>query len=138
MSDRVEWNGRRVLLVEDESLVSMLAEDILAGAGWDVTLAMRLDEAMAHAASGDFDVAILDVNLGGGDTSYPVASVLLERGTPFLFATGYSAEGIDPRFENQRMVQKPYRPSDLLNAAEGAARSQGSGDQWRRSATSSS
>lgn len=113
--------GRVVLLVEDESLVSMLAEDVLQEAGCDVRLAMRLADALRIATEAELDVAVLDVNLGGGDTSYPVAEVLAERGVPFLFATGYDWAGIDQRFQNCRWLQKPYAPRALLQEIAAAA-----------------
>lgn len=85
--------GRRVLLVEDESMVAMLAEDMLLDLGCDVVVAMRLDQALAQVEAGDFDLAVLDVNLGS-TPSYPVADALFERCVPFLFATGYGLEGV--------------------------------------------
>ncbi|GJE54618.1 response regulator [Methylobacterium thuringiense] len=100
--------GRRVLLVEDESLVAMLAEDMLVDLGCDVTVAMRLDKALAHARNGSFDLAVLDVNLGA-QRSYPIADVLFERGVRFLFATGYGFAGLEQAYRTIPVVQKPYR-----------------------------
>ncbi len=109
--------GLRVLLVEDESMVSMLAEDVFADAGCVVLLAMRLIEAIELARDTPFDFAVLDVNLGGGDTSYPLAEILLEKQIPFMFTTGYAAEGMDSRFREWPRVQKPYSPDQLVRAA---------------------
>ena len=103
--------------MEDESIVSMLAEDVLADAGCVVLLAMRLGEAIKLAQEAEIDFAVLDVNLGGGDTSYPVADVLLERQIPFVFATGYDIEGLEARFRARPRVQKPYSPERLLQLA---------------------
>jgi DNA-binding response OmpR family regulator len=110
--------GKIVLLVEDESLVSMLAEEILLEAGCEVILAMRLDRALEVAKSADIDCALLDVNLGNGATSFPVAHVLSERGVPFIFVSGYGTHGIDRTFSDAPVVQKPYRPELLLSALE--------------------
>ncbi len=55
---------------------------------------MRLDKAVDHVRTGNFDLAVLDVNLGDA-RSYPVADLLLERCTPFLFATGYGTQGLE-------------------------------------------
>ncbi len=123
MNEAFYSHGRRVLLVEDESLVSMLAEDILEQAGYKVTLAMRLDEGIRLASSADLDLAILDVNLGG-DESYPIATILEHRRVPFLFASGYAQEGLARQFRNYRIVDKPYEPEALLRAA---AQTMGSG-----------
>ncbi|WP_282026166.1 response regulator [Limimaricola cinnabarinus] len=112
-------DGARVLLVEDESLLAMLGEDVLSEAGCEVTVAMRLSEALRVLAEIEFDVAILDVNLGN-ETSYPVAEQLARRKIPFIFATGYAAAGLSGGYATHRCVQKPYDPDQLLMAAEAA------------------
>lgn len=110
-------DGLTALLVEDESMVSMLVEDILTDAGCTVVLAMRLAESLDRARSEAVDFAVLDVNLGGGDTSYPVADVLLGRGIPFLFATGYDANGLNQLYPGTPRLQKPYRAVSLIETA---------------------
>lgn len=109
--------GKNVLLVEDESLVSFLTEDILMDAGCKVVLAMRLEEGLELARGATLDLAILDVNLGGTDTSYPIADVLVVRRVPFMFVSGYGANGLDAAYRHHRVLQKPYTPHDLLEAA---------------------
>ena len=110
-------HGRTILLVEDESLVSLLAEDALLDEGCKVVLAMRLAEALEAARNTEFDLAVLDVNLGGGDTSYPVADILLERQVPIIFATGYDVQGMDPRFRSFASLRKPFSPEELVRTA---------------------
>jgi len=68
----------------------------------------RAADALACAADDALDAAILDVNLGG-DLVYPVAERLAGRGVPFVFVTGYDAEGIDPRFAHVPVLQKPIK-----------------------------
>ena len=105
--------GLRVLIVEDESLVSMLIEDTLADIGCTVvSVASRLEEAMRKVSSLEFDLAILDVNLNGSET-YPVAEVLARRGTPFIVATGYGPGVILESFRGAPVLAKPFGQSDL-------------------------
>lgn len=104
--------GRRVLLVEDESLVAMLAEDMLLDLGCEVVIAMRLEQALRNLQAETFDLAVLDVNLGDA-RSYPVADKLFERCIPFLFATGYGAAGVEPAYRTVPVMQKPYQKDDL-------------------------
>ncbi|UAW97554.1 response regulator [Halopseudomonas nanhaiensis] len=111
--------GCSVLLVEDESLVSMMAEDALLDAGCEVLLAMRLQEGLAVCATANIDFAILDVNLGGGILSYPIAAELQRRGIPFLFATGYAATELAADYALSPVIEKPYTPRELLDAAHG-------------------
>jgi DNA-binding response OmpR family regulator len=112
--------GLRILLVEDEGLVAMLAEEILLDAGWQVILAMQLEQAIQAANSDRFDVAVLDVNLGGGRMSFPVARFLMESGTPFVFATGYAGDAVLTEFPGYDVIQKPYNPASLLAAVSKA------------------
>lgn len=109
--------GCRVLLVEDESLVAMLAEDMLFDLGCEVTTAMRLEQALSHARAGHFDLAVLDVNLGG-TFSYPVADLLFERCIPFSFATGYDLDGLAPAYRAVPVMQKPYQQDQVRTLLE--------------------
>src|ERR1700736_1248780 len=78
-------SGRRVLVVEDEMLILMIIEDMLADLGCEsVTAAATVDQALALMDARVFDAAMLDVNLNGRK-SYPVADALAE----FFFSTGY-------------------------------------------------
>jgi CheY-like chemotaxis protein len=105
--------GLRVLVIEDESMVTMLIEDTLADIGCAVTgTASRLDEAMEKAASLDFDMAILDVNLNGAQT-FAVADALASRGKPLIFATGYGAAGIPSKFRHIPLLPKPFQQCDM-------------------------
>lgn len=110
--------GRRVLVVEDEMLVAMNLEDDLLSLGYHVVgPAMRLEAALELARSAEIDVAVLDINLHGG-RSYPVATLLQERGVPFVFATGYGhTEQIDA-FAKVTTLTKPYRSEDLAKALQ--------------------
>lgn len=116
MSRHNDLAGRRILLVEDESLVCVLTEDILAEAGCNIELAMRLDSGLQIAQDANLDAAILDINLGQGTTSYPIAQALAQRGVPFLFVSGYGADGLDARWRHIPVLQKPYTPEDLVRA----------------------
>jgi CheY-like chemotaxis protein len=78
----------RVLIVEDEMMVAMLLEDMLAEIGYTpVGPAVRIEPALKLVEQGGFDIAILDVNLDGHD-SYPIADALAARSIPFVFASG--------------------------------------------------
>ncbi len=108
--------GVRVLIVEDEAIIAMTAEDMLDEIGCvTAAIAATLAEAHAAASRGDFDVALLDINLNGVD-SLPVAALLEEAGLPFVFTTGYGAGGRDGRYADVPLVTKPYQPKDLADA----------------------
>jgi CheY-like chemotaxis protein len=99
--------SRRVLLVEDEVLVAMMIQEFLSECGRAVIGPISTAaEALATARQGDFDGAILDINLGDG-MAYPVAEILAARGVPFVFLTGYEADTVDDRFSEVPILQKP-------------------------------
>lgn len=104
-------SGCRVLLVEDEAMVFMILESMLIDLGCEIVgTAARLDQALLLAENGDFDAAVLDVNLDGEKT-YPVADVLLKRGTPFVFSTGY--DNLENGYNNLPRLQKPFKVKEL-------------------------
>ena len=111
--------GRRVLVVEDETLVLINLEDILEQLGWSIAAqAMRLPEAERLAASVEaLDVAILDVNIGGAKV-FPAAQILRERGVPILFATGYGRDGLPPEWQDCAVIAKPYSQADIERALD--------------------
>jgi len=108
--------GIRVLLVEDEAIIAMTAEDMLEELGCSgVITVSTLAEAMAAAERADLDVALLDINLNGLE-SLPVAARLRDLGRPFVFTTGYGAAGRGSGFEDVPLVTKPYQLRDLERA----------------------
>lgn len=112
--------GLRVLVVEDEAMLYFMAEDMLSELGSaEVSHASRLPEALAFLEVERPDVAMLDVNLAGQPV-YPVADRLAEAQIPFVFATGYGAAGIPPRFLGRPVVQKPFTQEMLGEALASA------------------
>lgn len=113
MSDVSELAGLRVLVVEDEMMVSMLIEDMLHDLGCIVVgPASRLEDAIALVESAELDCAVLDVNLGG-QPIFPLADLLRQRGAPFAFATGYGDAGLRDADKGSPVLQKPFREVDL-------------------------
>ena len=106
----------RVLIVEDEIVVALFLEDMLAEFGYEVAgVASRLDDAIARDP--DYDAAVLDVHLNGRNV-FDFADALAGRGAPFVFATGYGERGIPDRHRGRPVLQKPFRPDDLKQALE--------------------
>jgi CheY-like chemotaxis protein len=106
-------DGLRVLLVEDEIMVALLLEDMLAEFGHTVVGPVaRLDKALEMARKEAFDLAFLDVNLNG-EQVYPVAEALAARGIPFVFVTGYGRAGLRAPYGDCLTLQKPFRRHDL-------------------------
>lgn len=108
----------KVLVVEDEALVSMLVEDMLTDLGCTIVgPAAEIEEALRLAGSADIDAALLDVNLGGRPI-FPVADALKARGVPFAFASGYGEAGLTEDHRGATVLQKPFREADLRRVLE--------------------
>jgi CheY-like chemotaxis protein len=125
MADTSALVGRRILVVEDEMMIAMLVEDMLAELGCSVVgPAHALDVALNLARTEQgIDAALLDVNLGGQPV-FAVADALREKGVPAIFSTGYGDAGLRDVDRGSQVLQKPFRAGDLaraLNAALGAS-----------------
>jgi CheY-like chemotaxis protein len=108
-----QLNGLKALVVEDEAGVALLIEDMLTELGCEITaMAALLPRACQLAQSAVVDFAVLDVNLNGLPV-FPVADILRERGIPFVFSTGYGANGLPNQYKNQPLVTKPFALENL-------------------------
>ncbi len=105
--ERRSLAGMRLMVVEDELLVSMLLKEILEARGATVAGPHgRLADGLAAARTERLDGAILDLNLAG-EHADPLADLLLARGIPFVFITGYQRDSLDRRYANVPVLQKP-------------------------------
>ncbi len=130
--------GLRILVVEDEPLISMLLESALTQAGAEVigpagrvvdALALlgiemrdergRVIPAEVPVEDTEPAIAVLDLNLEGV-YSTPVADALKARNVPFVVATGYGREGLPARHQGVPVINKPYSMSDLVKVLQQA------------------
>lgn len=106
----------QILVVEDESLVAMMIEDMLTDLGHQVVATSgRMEHASKLASESAADLAILDVNLNGEET-YPLAASFASRKIPFIFATGYGSSGIKAEWSTVPVLQKPFQSRELAAA----------------------
>ncbi|WP_407188547.1 response regulator [Bradyrhizobium centrosematis] len=109
-----------MFLVEDEALIRMMLVEMIEEAGHSVVAeAGDLDKGAALAAGADFDLAILDINVGG-ETIEPVASEIAGRGKPFFFVSGYGSSGVPDAFKGTPVLRKPCLPTELSAAIDQA------------------
>jgi CheY-like chemotaxis protein len=113
--------GRRILVVEDELMIRMLLDGMLSDLGYTMAAeAGGVEEAVTLAKKADFDVAILDVNLNGQPIT-PVVEILIARGLPFVFATGYGQRGVPEAYRTNPTLQKPFQVEALAQALAAVA-----------------
>ncbi|SIQ33451.1 CheY chemotaxis protein or a CheY-like REC (receiver) domain [Rhizobium sp. RU20A] len=110
-----------VLVLEDNFIIAMEAEDILLTLGCrKVVIAATLEEAHAAIDAGAFDFALLDVNLGQ-QTSFEFASVLKARGIAFGFVSGYGEDEVFPsEFRSSPRTLKPFTSDSLFSLFQAA------------------
>lgn len=93
-----------ILILEDEPLILMDLEFAASDRGCDVDCAATCNEVIRLLeADATWDVAVLDVSLGGGHTCLPVVEALRQRKVPFILHSG----DLDRQNETIRSLQAP-------------------------------
>lgn len=111
----------RVLIVEDEYFIADELACDLTAAGIEVTGVTKGAQGARDAlGTGEVDVVLLDINLSG-ETSFGLANELRDRGTPFVFITGYDREMLPPQFRDEFVLGKPYDSRGLIDAIRSRA-----------------
>ncbi|SED20580.1 response regulator [Bradyrhizobium erythrophlei] len=111
-----------VFVVEDETMIRMMLVEMLEELGHTVAAeAAQLEQAIELAKTREFDLAVLDLNLAGR-SSLTVAEIIKGRKLPFIFSTGYGANGIPPEFADAPAIRKPFTVEALGQAVNALMR----------------
>ena len=111
---------RRILIVEDEPLIAMMLEDFLDALDREVAgTADNCASALELIDQGGVHAAILDVNLRGGEQSWPIAERLSAHGIPFILATGGAGDTIAEQFRDRPVLSKPFTMDGVEKALDG-------------------
>ncbi len=108
-------NAPRVLLVEDEILISMMIEDAMIERGFEVYTATSADEALHYLADGPpIDVLFTDINLGGDMDGAALARRAreLRPAVAVVYASG-TQHAVADAVPHSTFVPKPYAPADV-------------------------
>jgi CheY-like chemotaxis protein len=120
--------SRKVLLVEDEALVAMVAADTLMELGFDVVEAATARAALDHAeaAHADFEFAVIDLGLPDRPGEELITELkMLRPDFPIIVASGYSEEVLRSRIKvdgHFAFLAKPYDLASLQIAIDALAR----------------
>jgi PAS domain S-box-containing protein len=113
-TDKPSLRGKRILVVEDEALLSMDLEESLAAAGCHVVgPAATVETARKLITHEQCDAALLDVNLSGHPVD-ELAAALTKHAVPFAFLTGYGREALPRGFGEAKMLGKPFSQHEVL------------------------
>jgi DNA-binding response OmpR family regulator len=111
--DTTLLRGKKIFIVEDETLIALALEMMLEELGCVVSgAANALSDGLDLAAKVEADAAILDIRLGSVD-SHPIAVILSGRGVPLLYATGYAGDGAPEGWPGGHILIKPYELPEL-------------------------
>jgi DNA-binding response OmpR family regulator len=119
MSDLPERSGGlRILVVEDEMLIAEMIAETLRDAGCEVVgPATSLEPGKTLANNADLDGAFLDINLVG-KVSFAIADILMQRGIPVAFLTGYQDATIPELYRHCARLSKPFQLHELMALAQ--------------------
>jgi len=108
--------GLRLLIVEDNYLIASLIRQIFIAAGCIVPEPIpKLMQAQYAARHGDYDAAILDIDLNG-EQVYPVSDILSGRNIPHFFLSGYGYHHLPLKYSGRQKLGKPFKQAELLDA----------------------
>lgn len=108
--------ARSIFIVEDEPLIAMMLEDFVETLGYQVVgTTDSVPGALARLPAADFDMAILDVNLQGGQC-WPIADALAAAGIPFVVSTGGQLDPFPARYADVPTLTKPYAMNNVREA----------------------
>lgn len=112
-----------ILVLEDEMLIAIDIEQALRAAGYD-RLSICTTEAEVRSCLDECvpTLALLDVNLGGGRTSFEIAGTLADLGVRLAFLSGYSSGvvALPERFETCPRLSKPFDDHQLVDTIDKA------------------
>jgi two-component system, response regulator PdtaR len=128
----------RLLLVEDEFLISEMVAEDLTEQGFSVCAVSNARDALSRLASAAVDILFTDVNLPGGMDGMALARCAREMNPhlPVVYASGHvGAFGLDACVPGSIFIAKPYLPSVvgrvLATAINAAATRARAGSQTR-------
>ena len=114
VADSSTLAGRRILVIEDEYLLADDMGQALAQLGAEVIGPVPSLKRAVEILDADrpIDAAVLDIDLRS-QASFPIADMLMARGVPFVFASGYGRAALPSRYEDTPLWVKPFDPDRL-------------------------
>jgi len=108
------FQGKQIIVIEDEPLVAMDLESSLAAAGCDIVgAAGTIERAKTLIANAECDAALIDANLAGHPVD-ELAAALTHKNIPFAFVTGYGRAALPSGYREALILHKPFSQEQLL------------------------
>ncbi|WP_051881579.1 response regulator [Parvularcula oceani] len=110
-----------ILIAEDNALIGMMIQSDLETAGYRVAGPFaQIAPALELAADEAPSLALVDIDLYGGDSGLDLAEALQRMNVPSLFVTGQNREGVANSELALGVLSKPFQSNELLASVEGA------------------
>jgi CheY-like chemotaxis protein len=102
-----------ILVLEDEPLTAAMLDELIGSWRVVVHVARNLGEARVALSVLNFNAALIDFSLGNNERASEIIDLLVERGTPVAFVTGYDHDALEPRHESLPLLRKPFTEHEL-------------------------
>ncbi len=102
-----------ILVIEDEPLIAAMLDELIGSWGIVVHVARNLGEARVALSGLRLNAALIDFSLGHDERASEIIDVLVERGTPVAFVTGYDHDAVEPRHASLPLLRKPFTEREL-------------------------
>ncbi len=99
-------HAKRVLVVQDNVLVAKTMGEVLSRVGLSSVIIHNLADAMIEAEPGNFEIALVDMNLRG-EPAWPLLARLKESGKPFAVVTSFAPPELNANFPGLLIAIKP-------------------------------
>jgi CheY-like chemotaxis protein len=97
----------RVLILEDEPLISLLLQDIVEDATPAIVIVKESIAEAERVLNDPFDLALLDIDLTNGK-SYDIAQTLSSRDVPFVFVSATNRAQLPASLRDAPFISKPF------------------------------
>ncbi|MBP1860289.1 response regulator [Rhizobium herbae] len=125
--------SNKILILEDEPLIAIDLDYMLENAGFKTRVCVSRAEAMDWLAEQTPLVALLDIQLKDGSCT-AVASLLHDRGVPFIVTSGVMKDSAPEIFSNGTWLSKPSDDDSVRNAISQAIEPLEFSETWKREA----
>ena len=111
--------NKKILVVEDESLIALDIKFILEKEGYDVITNIKtVETAIACIEEHNLDMVLIDINLNQNKDGVDLGTYLLAKDTiPYIYITSYSNKVVLDRVNDTRphgYIVKPFRAENLI------------------------
>ena len=108
---------KKILVVDDEEILTATFVKLLETARYDVLVASRGEDAVVMAEEDDFDLIICDIRMPGQDgvkTIQQIRNLCGKKEIPVIFITGYADEVLEKEANRLGPVAYIYKPFDAF------------------------